>query len=433
MALTAAEQYLLELINRARLDPFAEALRLGVDLNAGLAAGTITAASKQVLAPNALLETAAIKHSQWMIQTDVISHMGANGSTPYQRAVAEGYKPGWIAENIAWRGSTGSLNLESYIDIQHKDLFLSSGHRTNMLSATYREVGLAQESGTVRYGGVDYRSSMVTELFGASGTTKFITGVAYSDADRNGFYSMGEGVGGVSLAAAGKSALTASAGGYALSVEAANAVHALGVSGKVGATGFSLKIDMTAGNVKLDIVNGSHVMSSGTITLVTGLNSVTLLGLDPLNANGNALANTLKGNSGNNRLTGYDGNDRLDGGAGNDFVWSGLGDDTAVGGTGNDTLQGGPGRDVLTGGAGVDAFLFYDGAGYDCISDFAVGTDRLQLDDAAWKGGRTAADVVNAFAKVTASGVLFDFGDGDTLLLSGLRTVSGLAAAIDII
>jgi hypothetical protein len=47
--LTAAEQLQLELINRARLDPVAEAARLGIDLNEGLAAGTISAAAKQPL------------------------------------------------------------------------------------------------------------------------------------------------------------------------------------------------------------------------------------------------------------------------------------------------------------------------------------------------------------------------------------------------
>ena len=36
MTLSAAEQYLLELINRARLNPAAEAARYGIDLNAGL-------------------------------------------------------------------------------------------------------------------------------------------------------------------------------------------------------------------------------------------------------------------------------------------------------------------------------------------------------------------------------------------------------------
>ncbi len=47
---TAHEQYLLELINRGRLDPPAEAARYGIDLNQGLAPGTITTEPKQPLA-----------------------------------------------------------------------------------------------------------------------------------------------------------------------------------------------------------------------------------------------------------------------------------------------------------------------------------------------------------------------------------------------
>jgi hypothetical protein len=60
---TAYEQYILELINRARANPGAEAARLGIDLNQGLAAGTISTAAKQPLAFNPLLIDAARGHS----------------------------------------------------------------------------------------------------------------------------------------------------------------------------------------------------------------------------------------------------------------------------------------------------------------------------------------------------------------------------------
>ena len=59
MALTTAEQYLIELINRARLDPQAEAARYGLSLNAGLQGTVITAAALDPLAPNTLLEKSA--------------------------------------------------------------------------------------------------------------------------------------------------------------------------------------------------------------------------------------------------------------------------------------------------------------------------------------------------------------------------------------
>ena len=64
MALTAAEQYALELLNRARLDPLGEARRFGIGLNDGVDDDdTITAAPMQVLAHNAVTERAAQLHA----------------------------------------------------------------------------------------------------------------------------------------------------------------------------------------------------------------------------------------------------------------------------------------------------------------------------------------------------------------------------------
>jgi hypothetical protein len=108
MALTAAEQYMLELVNRARLDPLGEAARHGIDLNQSLSPGQLHGSARGVLAPDAALDLAATRHSTWMLATDVFSHNGVNGSTPSQRALAAGYD-GWGAgENISWRGTTGN-------------------------------------------------------------------------------------------------------------------------------------------------------------------------------------------------------------------------------------------------------------------------------------------------------------------------------------
>ena len=57
MPATALEQMLLELINRARLDPAAEAARFGIDLNEGLAPGTI---KRRVEAAAGLVRRAAL-------------------------------------------------------------------------------------------------------------------------------------------------------------------------------------------------------------------------------------------------------------------------------------------------------------------------------------------------------------------------------------
>ena len=109
VAPTDAEQYLVELVNRARANPTAEAARFGIDLNEGLAAGTISAAPKAPLAINPFLTDSARGHSRWMIDNDVFSHTGAGGTSPMQRMQAAGYvfNPSSYAagENIAWRGT----------------------------------------------------------------------------------------------------------------------------------------------------------------------------------------------------------------------------------------------------------------------------------------------------------------------------------------
>ncbi|MDT8853537.1 hypothetical protein RNZ50_00520 [Paracoccaceae bacterium Fryx2] len=89
--ITAAEQLLIELVNRARLDPLAEARRFGTDLNQGLSPGQLGPEARQVLAPNALLHQAAEAHAQWMLDQDIFSHTGAGGSAPHDRMEDAGY------------------------------------------------------------------------------------------------------------------------------------------------------------------------------------------------------------------------------------------------------------------------------------------------------------------------------------------------------
>ena len=88
---TAHEQYFLELVNRARANPGAEASRLGIDLNQGLTAGTIADTAKQPVAMNQFLNDSAQTHSDWMLATDTFSHTGANGSSAGDRMKAAGY------------------------------------------------------------------------------------------------------------------------------------------------------------------------------------------------------------------------------------------------------------------------------------------------------------------------------------------------------
>jgi len=415
MALSATEQYLLELINRARLDPAGEAARLGIDLNSGLDPGTISASAKQVLAPNALLDQAATSHSLWMLQTDTFSHTGSGGSTPGTRATTAGYKWSILGENISYRGTTGTVDAAAYIEQQHYDLFKSSGHRLNMLNSSYREIGVSQELGQFTSGSTTFNASMVTELFGTSGSASFVTGVAYADRDKDGFYSIGEGRSGVSLNAAGQGTSTAEAGGYAIAVSSSAISSAVAVTGNVGAQAFSVTLDLTSGNAKLDIVGAQMLLSSVDIDLVSGIQNARLLGVAAIDATGTDLANRLIGNSGANTISGQGGNDTL------------------LGSGGNDVLLGGRGNDRLVGGAGRDTFVFGPDMAIDEISDFSPTLDRLRLDDAIWGAGHSAQSLVSTFAEVTARGVLFDFDPANQILLVGLTSTANLDALIDII
>lgn len=414
MAFSAAEVYLLELINRGRLDPAAEAARFGISLNAGLAAGTISTAAKQVLAPNAQLEKAAIGHSKWMIASDIFSHTGKGGSQPSDRAAAAGYT-GAVGENIAWVGTTGSISINaSTVNTHYRGLFLSEGHRVNTMNATYVEIGLAEELGAFTQSGRTYNSAMLTEVFGIRAGGVFLTGVAYNDRNGNNFYDIGEGRGSVTFTAQGKSATAASTGLYALRL---NTDASQDITGTVGSRAFSVELDMASENAKLDVVGGNTFFTSTDIVLKTGIHNARLLGVADLDATGNANANQLMGNKGDNGLSGMDGNDRL------------------FGGQGFDTLTGGAGDDVLGGGSAADVFVFADGFGTDQITDFLLAdSDILRLDDAIWGGAaKTAAEVLTEFSSVVGGNLVLNFGLGEVLTLTGLSSTAGLAAVIEIV
>ena len=64
---TDAEQYLLELINRARSDPPAEAARYGIDLNEGPPIKPISPNPVPPLPFSPFLIKAAGDHTQWLL------------------------------------------------------------------------------------------------------------------------------------------------------------------------------------------------------------------------------------------------------------------------------------------------------------------------------------------------------------------------------
>lgn len=63
------------------------------------------------------------------------------------------------------------------------------------------------------------------------------------------------------------------------------------------------------------------------------------------------------------------------------LVVGALGGDTLVGGSMGDLLVAGTGRQVMTGGGGADTFIVGNGDTHVVITDFEVGTDRLQVEN----------------------------------------------------
>jgi serralysin len=269
---TAHDQYMLELINRARLNPQGEANQfLRGNLNEGLPGQTITAEAKQPLALNPQLAQAANDHCQWMIKNNTFSHRGADGSRVGQRSIKAGYRWNSVGENLGLRSTSGRLDLNEEILQHHQNLFVDStvsnrSHRTNMLKDDYKEAGIANISNVNGRN----KNTLVCHNFGRDGNIdSFLTGVVYTDkVNQNSFYTVGEGIGKVTIQAVGKdnhtyTATTLDAGGYSLRLPAGtyNVTFKGNLQGN-GATATSTARSVTIGNknIKLDYVpNKSNI------------------------------------------------------------------------------------------------------------------------------------------------------------------------------
>lgn len=257
---------MLELVNRARANPAAEAARLGLDLNEGLPPDTISPDPKPPLAFHPLLIAAARAHSDWMLAHDIFSHEGVDGSSPGDRMSAAGYvfSGSWAwGENIAWQGTTGTANLNQFTVAEHEALFRSPGHRENLLNADFDEVGLGVRSGVFSVTNettgqtTHYNAVMTTQNFARSASTPgpLVLGVVYRDADGDGFYTPGEGLAGVTVQPTTGTyfAITSTSGGFAFPAPATDGSLTVTFSGPGLAGPVSRTVTLDTVNVKVDL------------------------------------------------------------------------------------------------------------------------------------------------------------------------------------
>ncbi len=289
------EQYLLELINRARMNPAAEGEWLAnhpdrfiqnsyeyfsVDLNA-LIQEFKTYSPVPPLAFNPALIEAARRHSKDLKDNHFQDHTGSDGSTGGDRLTEAGYDWWSYGENVfSYVENVDHAHAGFLADWGVPDL----GHRKNTLEfdrePIWEEIGIGISStasgdlagkrlrrdksfsaGNHLYGVDAVGPMLVTIDFARTWVyTPKVLGVVYGDLDGNEFYGPGEGYGGVtvSVVGTGESAVTYSSGGYSIPV-AVPGEYVLQVSGGLLGETVTKSFTIDSHNIKVDFLTGEDL------------------------------------------------------------------------------------------------------------------------------------------------------------------------------
>lgn len=141
-------------------------------------------------------------------------------------------------------------------------------------------------------------------------------------------------------------------------------------------TNYSINLTQT-----IDLSGDNRLVGTPRRDSLNGLDgNDTIIGLGNrdrlIGGNGN---DQLFGGGGSDRLIGGNGNDRMLGESGNDTLIAGSGNDRMFGGSGNDRFDGGKGKDVIETGRGRDRITLKRNGGFDRITDFQNGRDKIDL------------------------------------------------------
>jgi len=182
---------------------------------------------------------------------DHVGYSGAAGENVY--AYSESVEFGHAGFNVDW-GTTTNVSSSCYNpDFVGQGMQNPSGHRINIHTASYNEVGM----GVINDSNGDVGPQVVTQVFGTSNSS-YVTGVIYEDLDNDGQYSAiddqhHEGIGGVRVDVDGSAVYTVStaSGAYAIPVNG-DGVYTVTFTGDLFEE-FSTQVTIGNGqNVKLD-------------------------------------------------------------------------------------------------------------------------------------------------------------------------------------
>jgi hypothetical protein len=234
---TPAEQLFLEELNDARANPAAYGATIGVDLSA--------VAPAAPLAFDLRLVEAARLHSQDMNARAYFSHITPEGYDPGQRMAAAGFPWTGYGESLA----AGSADVEPADALRNLILDVHRRHLLAMdpvyLPQNQVGIGIVQ-GGTgplINYYTIDTASS--------TDWRPILTGVVMNDANGNGKYDVGEGLGGVSITVAGiGSTTTFDSGGYSMALNPG--VYTVTASGGGLATPITRTVVVGTSNFRLN-------------------------------------------------------------------------------------------------------------------------------------------------------------------------------------
>jgi len=92
------------------------------------------------LAQSAILDRVAVAHAREMAARGRMSHSGADGSTPGERAIRAGYRWQAIGENVAYGQPTSEQVVAGWLGSAH--------HCANIMDPDYTDMGIGFAAGT---------------------------------------------------------------------------------------------------------------------------------------------------------------------------------------------------------------------------------------------------------------------------------------------
>ncbi len=220
------ETLILGYINRGRGDPKAEAARIasdgrkytGVDMKMFRKEMDQIKPSSPLVFNLDLLKVAR-QHAHYQIlngqeHEEIPGKKGFTGTNPGERVKVAGYRYRGVAENVFVHGRGPWYSHAEFIVDRGPEgtggMQPGRGHRVNIFADKFREYG----GSYLPHG----NKASVTQMFGTRGGGRFAGGVAYVDKNKNGFYDIGEGMGGIQMSGGGKTAKTWKSGAYSLAI-----------------------------------------------------------------------------------------------------------------------------------------------------------------------------------------------------------------------